>query len=228
MPIAAVIFDLDGTLVDTNALHVAAWERAFARLGPPVPADRLRPLIGMGGDQLVPAVAGAAVEADHGEALRKGHEEEFAAGSKAASPVPVFPGAEALVRAVRKDHGLTAVLATSSGKAHLKATAAACGTDFAKLMDAVADGDDAAQSKPAPDLILAAITKAGVPAAECVLVGDTPFDGEAARKAGVTFWGVTCGGLFSADQLERAGAVAVWAGPAALLADLSRLLAHSA
>ncbi len=223
MPIAAVLFDLDGTLVDTNALHVAAWERAFARLGPPVAADRLRPLIGMGGDKLVPAVAGDAVEADHGKPLRKAHEEEYAVGSKAATPVPVFPGAAELVRAVR-DSGRKAVLATSSGQAHLKATAAACGTDFTKLMDAAADGDDAAESKPAPDLIQAAVKKAGVPAAECVLVGDTPFDGEAARKAGVMFWGVTCGGLFSADQLERAGAVAVWADPAALLAELPRLL----
>lgn len=221
MRIRGVIFDLDGTLVDTNPAHVEAWRRAFADRGYDIPAERIAPQIGKGGDKLVPAlIPPDRAEAD-GDALRKGHEKHFAAIA-GRERFRVFPGAAELIRAVR-GRGITTALATSSKPDHLKATFQSAGTDFTRLVDAVATAGEAGESKPAPDLVDAACEKLGLPPAACVLVGDTPYDGQAAATAGVRFWGVLCGG-FPESDLRAAGAEVVARDPAALLARLDELL----
>lgn len=222
MPIRGVIFDLDGTLVDTNEAHVLAWVRAFADKGYDIPADRIRPEMGKGGDKLLPVVIGEEAAEKHEEELKKGngdHYVKIVAGLK----LRVLPGAEALLRGVR-DRGLKTALATSSKPEHLEATFKSCGVDFTKLVDETASGAEAKESKPAPDLVHAALAKLGLPAAECAMVGDTPFDGQAAGKAGVRFWALTCGGTTTEHDLKAAGAVAVYRDPADLLAHLDELL----
>lgn len=223
MPVSALILDLDGTLVDSNPVHVRAWQRAFAGRSYDVPADRLRKHIGMGGDQFVPAVAGAGAEDKDGKALRKDHAAAFATLAEPGS-IAVFPGARELFP-VAKELGLKTALATSSGPPHLKAILAGCEIDFPALADEAADAGDATASKPDPDLVLAALKKLGVPANSAAMVGDSVYDGEAAKAAGVRFWAVTCGGCFTADELRAAGAEHVYTDPAALLADLPGLLA---
>ncbi len=223
MPVSALILDLDGTLVDSNPVHVRAWQRALAGRSYDVPAESLRKHIGMGGDQFVPAVAGADAEAKDGDALRDDHAAAFAALAEHGS-IAVFPGARELLAAA-KSSGMKTALATSSGPPHLKALAAGAGVDFSELVDATADADDAGASKPDPGLVLAALKKLGVSAGSAALVGDSVYDGEAAGRAGVRFWAVTCGGCFTADELRAAGAEHVYADPAALLAALPGLVA---
>jgi HAD superfamily hydrolase (TIGR01509 family) len=222
MPVRGVIFDLDGTLVDTNAAHAEAWRRAFADQGYDVPLDRIRPEIGKGGDKLLPAVIGDAATKKNGEALKKGngdHYKQLAGGQT----FPVLPGAEALLAELRR-RGVKTALATSSKPKHLEPTFASCGVDFTKLVDESADAGDAEQSKPAPDLVHAALDKLGLPAADCAMVGDTLFDGEAAGKAGVRFWAVACGGTTDEAALKAAGAARVFRDPAELLARLDEVL----
>jgi HAD superfamily hydrolase (TIGR01509 family) len=223
MRIRGVIFDLDGTLVDTNAAHVEAWHRAFADRGYDIPADRIGPHIGKGGDQLVPALLPKEQAEKDGDALRELNGEHFVALAGKVQ-FNVFPRAVDLLRAVR-DRGLTTALATSSKPHHLEATFKSCGIDFRKLVDQPTDAGDADRSKPHPDLISAAADKLGLPPAACVVVGDTPYDGQAARHAGARFWGVLCGGpWFTADDLRAAGADAVFRDPADLLARLDDAL----
>jgi len=221
MGVQAIIFDLDGTLVDTNPAHVEAWRRAFTEFGYDIPAGRIAREVGKGGDQLVPAVIGPDADRRDGEAVRKAHGREFlkiAAGER----FRVLPGAEALVRGAR-DRGLRTALATSSQPQYLRATTESCGVDFAALVDELVTAEEADASKPAPDLVAAAVDKLGVPAGRCAMVGDTPYDAQAGNKAGVRCWGVLTGG-FSADDLRAAGAVDVRKDAADLLAHLDELV----
>lgn len=222
MSVRGVILDLDGTLVDTNLTHVEAWRRAFAEHGFDVPADRIRPEIGKGGDQLVPALIGKEAAEEHQKALAAAHGEAYTGLAKAAR-LRVLPGAVELIRGL-KDRGVRTVLATSSKPEHLKATFGSCGVDFTELVDEATDAGDVEKSKPAPDLVVAAVDKLGLGKSECVMVGDTAHDATACKRAGVRFWAVACGGCFSADELWAAGAERVWQDPAGLLADLDGLL----
>ncbi|MFO0851338.1 MAG: HAD family hydrolase [Gemmataceae bacterium] len=221
MTTRGVILDLDGTLVDTNGRHVEAWRRAFARFGYDVPAARIGPQIGKGGDQLVPALIGAEAADRDGEQLREEHGRQFVAIA-AAEAIPVFPGAVELIEALKR-RGVQTALATSSNDKHLTATFRSCGVDFADLVDERTTADDADASKPAPDLVHAALAKLGLAAGECAMLGDTPYDGEAAGKAGVRFWAVRCGG-FPEEVLKAAGAAVVLQDPAEVYASLDRLL----
>lgn len=221
MQIQAVIFDLDGTLVDTNPAHVAAWQAAFAAHGYDVPADRIAREIGKGGDQLVPAVIGREADERVGEAIRKAHGKEFLKIS-AEERFRVLPGAEDLIRGAR-ERGLLTALATSSQPEYLQATVESCGVDFPAKVHVVVTAGEAAASKPAPDLVAAAVAKLGVPAGRCAMVGDTPYDAEAGGKAGVRCWGLLSGGFTAAD-LRAAGAAGPWRDAADLLAHLDELL----
>lgn len=223
MSIRAVIFDIDGTLVDTNAAHICAWHEAFAKQGHDVPAERIRPEIGKGGDQLVPAILGADEERREGNALREQHDEIFLrmAGQE---HFRVFPGTEALLQALRK-RGLKVALATSSRKQTVDAIVQSAKFDPSAAADVFVNADDAEASKPAPDLVLAALDKLALLADQSLFIGDTTHDGEAAGRAGVPFVGVTCGGCATAEQLREAGARSVWRDPADLLAHLEEVLA---
>jgi HAD superfamily hydrolase (TIGR01549 family) len=221
MTFRGMIFDIDGTLLDTNPAHVVAWRRAFARFGYDVPVERIEIEIGKGGDKLVPAVLGKEVEARLGEALRRAQKEEFLAIARSQHFRP-FPGVPEIFGALR-DRGIRSALATSSDEEHLQATLASAGLDLTTFVDVVVTKSDAGESKPAPDIVVAAVGKLGLSAAECAMAGDTVYDALACQSAGVTFLGVLSGGTPEAELLE-AGAIAIWRDVAHLLHDLDRVI----
>jgi HAD superfamily hydrolase (TIGR01549 family) len=203
----AVILDVDGTLVDTNYHHALCWYRAFRRHEIVVPLWRLHRHVGMGGDKYVAAVAGEEVEERLGDRLRDEWEALF---DDVLDEVSTLEGAHGLIRDL-KERGRIVVLASSSVSGHLD--------HFLDLLEArdVADGwtmkDDVEASKPDPDLVEAALAKAGT--RDAVMVGDTPWDVHAARKAGVRTVCVLTGG-FGDEELRDAGADAVFESVAAL------------
>jgi HAD superfamily hydrolase (TIGR01509 family) len=216
-----MIFDLDGTLVDTNPAHVEAWRKAFKRFGYDVPTERIVPEIGKGGDKLVPSILGPAAEKRHGEALRRAQKEEFLALARRVR-FRVFPGVPELFRAL-KNRGIRTALATSSDDKHLDATLASAGIDLRSMADVVVTKSDAGASKPDPDVVVVAVEKLGLSPSQCAMVGDTVYDAQACQAAGVVFIGVLSGGSSEAALLE-AGARAIFRDVAHLLVELDRAL----
>jgi HAD superfamily hydrolase (TIGR01509 family) len=221
MALDAVIFDLDGTLVDTNRLHLEAWQRVMESHGYRVAPDRVFIEIGKGGDNLVPDLLGKEADERDGETMRAEQPKAYAKLAQERG-IKVFPGARELIATLR-DRGLKTVLATSSGKSQLETTEQASGLQVTKLVDAVANADDAEKSKPFPDIVSAAAKKLKLSPAQCAMIGDTPHDAEAAKHAGAVLLGVTCGG-HEARTLMQAGARATFRDPAELLARLDDAL----
>jgi HAD superfamily hydrolase (TIGR01509 family) len=221
MTIRGIIFDLDGTLIDTNPAHVEAWRRAFQRFGFEVPTSRIVPEIGKGGDKLVPSVLGDQVERDDGEALRKAQKEEFLAIARRES-FRVFPGAVEIFSALRQ-RGIRTALATSSDEKHLEATFASAGVDLRPLADVVVTRTPGEPSKPSPDLVVEAVEQLSMRPGECAMVGDTIYDAQACVAAGVVFLGVLTGPAAESELLD-AGAVAAWLDIGNLLRELERAL----
>ena len=221
MPISAIIFDVDGTLIDSNGAHVEAWQRAFARHGYEVTQERITVEIGKGGDKLVPSILGEAAEAKDGESLRAAQTGEFIgiAGSRELRP---FPGARELAAELRR-RGIRTALATSSGGEHLDALAQSSGLDLRRFADELVSADDIEETKPAPDLVQAAVRKLGAGRSACAMIGDTPYDAEACGAAGVACIGVRSGGN-GTDTLLQAGARLVVDDLADLLARLAESL----
>ena len=221
MSLRGMIFDIDGTLVDTNPAHVEAWHQAFNRLGYDVPRERIELEIGKGGDLLVPSILGEAAEKRHGEALRKAQKEEFLeiAGRQR---FRVFPSVPELFHALRQ-RGIRTALATSSDRKHLQAVCHSSGIDLPSLADVLVTKADVEASKPNPDVVIVAWEKLKLTPAECAMVGDTIYDAQACRAAGVVFLGVTSGGT-SEDVLVEAGACAVWRDTGHLYADLDHAI----
>jgi HAD superfamily hydrolase (TIGR01509 family) len=201
MPRAAIL-DLDGTLVDTNYQHALAWYRAFRQSDVHLPVWRIHRAIGMGGDQLVPHVLGDRAE-EMGDAVRAA---EHALYLDVIAEVEPFDGARELIAAL-KDRGWTVVLASSAKARELDHYLDLL--DARGLVDAWTSSADVERTKPAPDLVAVALEKAGAEAADAVMVGDTTWDVEAARRAGVPTVAVLTGG-FSEAELREAGAVAVF------------------
>ncbi len=223
MSVRAVIFDIDGTLIDTNGSHVQAWQEAFRKHGHNVPPERISPEIGKGGDKLVPTILGDEGERREGDALRKAHTVAFLRIAKE-HHFRVFPAVRELLADLKR-RGARTALATSSKDEQMKAVEKSAGIDLKKLADLVVTASQAGESKPAPDLVLAALHKLGLPAKECLMIGDTAFDAEAARKAGVASVGLLCGGCSSEPALHKAGASAVYRDPADVLQHLDEVLA---
>jgi phosphoglycolate phosphatase-like HAD superfamily hydrolase len=221
MLIRGMIFDIDGTLVDTNMAHVEAWRRAFTKLGYDVDTSRIIPEIGKGGDKLVPSVIGEEGERRNGEALRRRQKEEFFAIASSLR-FKVFPGTREVFPALRA-RGIRTALATSSDANHLDATLDSAGVDLRRLADIVVTKDKDEPSKPSPALVVDAVEALALPPDQCAMVGDTVYDGEACRQAGVAFLGVLSGGT-SRSALLEAGARGVWNDVATLLADLDGAL----
>jgi HAD superfamily hydrolase (TIGR01509 family) len=221
MALSGVVFDLDGTIVDSNLLHVEAFRLAFGDRGYKIGHDRIFMEVGKGGDKLVPAIIGHELDRIDGEAIREAHPKQYARLVRERG-LRVFPGANELAAELRR-RGLRTVLATSSGHGHIQATEQASGLKLREMFDEVVTADDAPQSKPAPDLVVSAMKKLGASPAECAMVGDTPYDAYGSRDAGVVCLGVTCGGH---DQrtLRRSGCREVWRDPAELLARLDDAL----
>jgi HAD superfamily hydrolase (TIGR01509 family) len=210
--LCGVIFDVDGTLVDSNDAHARAWVDALGEAGLAVPFERVRPLIGMGGDKLLPAAANVAADSAQGEAIGRRRGAIFR--ERHLPHLRAFDGARALVAAL-KERGLRLGVASSAEERDLRPLLEIAGA--AALLDARTSGDDAARSKPDPDIVVAALRKLGCAAGDAIMVGDTPYDVEAARAAGVACIGLRCGGW---DDRGLQGAVAVYDGPLDLLRGL--------
>src|SRR4051794_11315216 len=146
MASAGMIFDLDGTLVDTNEMHVRAWQRALADHGYKIAADRIWVEVGKGGDKLVPDLLGAEADRKDGDALRKAQPAEFEKIAKAERIKP-FPGARELLQGLRR-RGLRLALATSSGTHHLEVIEQCSGLEVRRLVDEFVTSDEAGSSKP--------------------------------------------------------------------------------
>jgi HAD superfamily hydrolase (TIGR01509 family) len=207
------IFDIEGTLVDNNYQHALAWFRALRRHGIVVPIVRIHRHLGMGGDQLVSALAGRSAEQELGDELRDAWVEEFDPMLEEVEPLP---GAHDLV-AELKGRGLTVVLASSGKPKHVEHF-----VDLLRvrdLVDAWTTSEDVEKTKPEPDLIHVALDRVGGDPGDAVMIGDSVWDIEAAGKVGVPSLAIRTGG-YGDDELIGAGASAVYDSPAELLARL--------
>jgi HAD superfamily hydrolase (TIGR01509 family) len=211
-PVFAVLLDVDGTLVDSNDAHAEAWVKAFAEAGIDIAFDAVRPLIGMGGDKLMPSVSGLSEDSPRGERIAARRGEIFA--REYLPTLRPFRDADRLVAAL-KDRDLTAVVASSAQKDELRRLLAIAGVD--SLVDGAASSDDGEDSKPDPDILLSALRKAKASPHEAIMIGDTPYDVEAARRAGIRTVAFRCGGW---DDHALRGAIAIYDGPWDLLVKL--------
>lgn len=226
MAINAILFDLDGTLIDTNEAHIRAWREAFLAKGHKVADDAIRPEIGKGGDHLVTDLLGADEERRIGSSLSAAHDDNFRRLARR-SRLKVFIGAVPLLEELKR-HGIKTAIVTSSKKSMVNATFMSGGIDLGLRVDALITADDAERSKPSPDLLLATLERLDLSAEACVFVGDTTHDGVAAARAEVPFVAVTCGGCASPEELTLAGALSIWTGPNDLRENLKTILAIEA
>ena len=211
----AVIFDIDGTLIDTVRLHAEAWAETFQHYGIDVPVDDIRAQIGKGGDQLMPALLPADVVQSRGKAIEARRTDVFR--ERYLPNLRPLPGARELVRRVAKAGALVA-LASSAKPEELDALKRIVGLSD-EMTDAETSAGDAERSKPFPDIFEAALARmTGVSAADAIVIGDSPYDAEAARRIGMPTIGLLSGG-FTKDELLRAGAIAIYRDPAHLLED---------
>jgi len=217
LPFLTVLFDVDGTLVDSNAAHAETWTQALVEHGVDVDLAAIRPLIGMGGDKLLPAVAHVEESSPRGAAMARRKKELFKAKVPALRPTP---GARALLEFLR-DHGVTLVVATSAGDREMQAILEQAG--LYDLFSAHTSKDDAEESKPDPDIVLAAMERADARPESTVMVGDTPYDIEAAARAGIPAIALRCGGHWTDADLQ--GAIHIFDDPAALQAWWDRTAA---
>jgi HAD superfamily hydrolase (TIGR01509 family) len=208
--VEAVLLDVDGTLIDSNDAHAHAWVDTGRELGYPIAFAEVRPLIGMGGDQVLPRLTGLDEASDAGRRVLERRGEIFRAHYL--PRLRAFAGARELLERLRAD-GRRLIVATSASEDDLAALLEQAGLDT--LIDGATNADDADTSKPAPDIVAAALAEAGVTAGSAVMLGDTPYDVEAAQRAGVRILALRCGG-WTDDALS--GALAVYEDPAALLA----------
>jgi HAD superfamily hydrolase (TIGR01509 family) len=207
--IRGVIFDIDGTLIDSNDAHARAWVDALAEYGIEVPFERARRMIGMGSDKLLPELAGVEKESTLGREIADRRGEIF---KKRYQPTLVaFPGSRDLLLRMR-DAGLALAVATSAKGDELHAFLDVAGV--ADLVEEATSSSDVTRSKPDPDIVAAALDKLGLDPGEVLMVGDTPYDVEAASRAGISAVAVRCGGWSDEDL---AGAVAIYDGPADIL-----------
>jgi HAD superfamily hydrolase (TIGR01549 family) len=213
--IDTAVIDVDGTLVDTNYQHALAWYRAFRRHDLTLPMWRLHRAIGMGGDQLVAAVAGDEVEARLGDDLRDAWAEEF---DPLLGEVRPFAGVEELLGAIR-GRGFRIVLASSGREDHVDHYLGLFGGR--ELADGWTTSDDVEQTKPAPDLLEVALRKVG--GTSGIVVGDSVWDFRAAARIGAPGYALRTGG-FSADELRAAGALEVVDSPGELCERLDDTL----
>ncbi len=208
----AVIFDIDGTLVDSVDLHAHAWQEAFRHFGRDIDYAAIRSQIGKGGDQLMPVFLSEDELREKGEALEKYRAAIFT--EKYLPRVTGFPGVRTLFERLHAD-GKPIVLASSSKKDDLDVYKRIA--NIADIVDAEVSADDVDRSKPHPDVFESALKKLGrVGAAQAIAIGDSPYDAEAATKAGLKTIGVRCGG-FPERDLQRAGCSVVADDPAELL-----------
>lgn len=210
-PLKGVLLDIDGTLLDSNDAHAASFTRAFAEHGLDIPFDHVRPLVGMGSDKLIPSLTGFEHDTRDGKAIverKKGIFEE-----RYLPKLKPTDGARALLERFLAD-GLTLVVATSAGGDEMQGLLKQAGIDDL-IHDATSSGD-VDNSKPDPDVIGAATKKSKLKPRQLLMIGDTPYDIEAAAKAGIRTIALRCGGWWNDDALDEA--IAIYEDPADLLA----------
>jgi HAD superfamily hydrolase (TIGR01509 family) len=206
----AVLLDVDGTLIDSNAAHAQAWSEALREHGIDAGPEVIRPLVGMGGDKLLPKVAGVAEGSERGKALAARKKAIFEQLLPALQPTT---GARALLDYLRS-RDIELVIATSAGEEEMHGLLQRAGVD--DLIPQRTSKDDAESSKPDPDIVHAALNRTRAARGRTVMIGDTPYDIEAAARAGVACIALRCGGHWSDEELI--GAMAIYDDPASLLA----------
>jgi len=210
----AVLVDIDGTLVDSNEAHAAAWSEALAAHGRNHSPEQVRPLIGKGGDKLLRELASLDDESGEGKRIAEARVEIFR--DRYLPTLKPTPGAVAFVEWLLESR-LTVVVATSAKEDEVRALLTICGAQ-ALVKDATTS-DDAERSKPDPDILVAALDKSGASPDRAIMIGDTPYDIEAARRAGLATIALRCGG-WDDDALQ--GSIAIYDHPKQLLERLSQ------
>ena len=208
-----VLFDVDGTLIDSSYIHTMAWWGAFRQYGHDVPMAAIHQLVGMGGARLVDNLLPSGRDRDEDEDIMASH------GALYASHWPSLRALDGAKELLSQCHagGLAVALASSARERDLQVMRSVLDADA--FIDAATSANDAAESKPAPDILEAALSSIGVDAADAVYVGDAVWDMKAAAALGIPSIGVTCGGI-QAAQLRDAGAAEVYEGPRDLLENL--------
>jgi phosphoglycolate phosphatase-like HAD superfamily hydrolase len=213
----AVIFDIDGTLISSVDLHAQSWKEALAHFGVEAEFEDLRKRIGEGADRLMPAFLPPATPPSVQKRLEEFRSNLFKSGYL--PKVRPFPGVRELFERIHAD-GCKIVLASSCAAGEIGEYKAIAG--ISDMTDCDVTADDADSSKPAPDIFLTALERISpISASEACVVGDTKYDGEGARRAGIPFVGVVCGGS-TRQELERSGAIAVYRDPSDLLKNWNR------
>ena len=214
--IAAILLDIDGTLIDNNLLHVLAWQRAFRRIGVTIDANRLVHLVGMGGDNLAPTVLGHGHDAV--KQVSSFHTEEYNQRGLIDHAEPL-PGASALLQALH-ERGIRTALASSAK--HHEADRYLAMLGGRQVVDQLATAEDVTTTKPAPDIFAVALDRLGHPQ-HALAIGDTIYDIQAAQKLNLPCIAVLSGGI-ERDTLQQAGPRAIYADAADLLAHLDEVL----
>ena len=212
LPFEALLFDVDGTLIDSNGAHAEAWAQALCDHDVAVELGQVRRLIGMGGDKLLPALAGVSEDSALGQAISRRKKEIFETLLPGLQPTP---GARNLLEYLREQR-VTLIVATSAGDSEVSALLQRAGVD--DLIPDRASKDDAEESKPDPDIVQAALAKSRARPEHTLMVGDTPYDVEAADRAGIGALALRCGGYWPDSSLW--GALEIFDDPGALLARL--------
>jgi HAD superfamily hydrolase (TIGR01549 family) len=221
----AIIFDVDGTLVDTNGLHAAAWVEAFRHFGIEVALEDVRHQMGKGGDQLMPVFLSRHILDEKGQKIEEYRGNLFK--QKYLAKARPFPGVRPLFERIRQE-GQKIILASSGKSDEIEAYKKLA--DISDLVDASTTKDDAEHSKPFPDIFRSALSKISpLRAKDAVVVGDSPFDAQAAAKLGLRTVGVLCGG-FPEAELSAAGCIRIYRDPEDLLQgyEHSPLRVHAA
>lgn len=208
--IKAALLDVEGTLVLSNDAHALAWVSAFAHFGYQIDYGKVRPLIGMGGDKIIPKlVPDLASAPDITENISKTRSQIFL--NEHAPGLEPAPGSRDLVLFL-KSKGLKVMIASSAKAEELSALLKAARVD--DLLQEVTTSGDADESKPAPDIVHVALSKLGLSGPQAIMIGDTPYDIQAANSAGVALIAVRCGGW---DDADLKGAIAIYDNPTHLL-----------
>ena len=216
--IRGVLCDIDGTLIDSNDALAQAYARAFAESGKDIPASQVKPLIGKGGDKLIPELGGFQEDSDAFKTVSRRRKEIYL--QEYVPQLRATPGAKAFLERLKAQN--IQIVAATSGAEDAEASLKHVGLDG--YFDQKATSKDAARSKPDPDIIEAALKKAGLRAEEAVMIGDTPYDIEAAGKAHVAAIALLTGGWKREDLAQAA---AVYASPQDLLVHFEQSLLHS-
>jgi HAD superfamily hydrolase (TIGR01509 family) len=209
LPFKTLLFDVDGTLIDSNGAHAESWTQALREHGVTVDVDHIRRMIGMGGDKILPAVAHVSEDSDAGKAIvnrKKAVFSELLPGLRATR------GARPLLEYLSKRE-IELIVATSAGDREMSALLGQAGVG--DLIPSRATKDDAAASKPDPDIVHAALARSWARPEQVLLIGDTPYDVEAADRAGIGAIALRCGGFWPDSSLS--GALKIFDDPQALL-----------